>query len=36
MKEEWAVSLTSVTGLLLAQAGRGLKEIKKDKQEAVW
>lgn len=29
------VSLTSVKGLLLAEAERGLKEIKKDKQQAV-
>ena len=31
-KEEWGVGLTSARGLLLAEAGRGLKEIKKDKQ----
>lgn len=31
-KEEWGVGLTSAPGLLLAEAGRGLKEIKKDKQ----
>lgn len=30
-KEEWGVGLTSAPGLLLAEAGRGLKEIKKDK-----